>query len=113
MAAGQSNPPTLRVRRAGLVAIKGYFLVLKVEDITIRQPGGAGGQGVLVGSSRGAVRSPRARFSRSRARWGAFGMRERFREAPRELFEVPGGAFRYRFRSRRGPWEGTITPQNG
>ena len=38
-------------------------------------------------------------------------MRERFREAPRELFEVSGDAFGCRFRSKRGPWEGTITPK--
>ena len=38
-------------------------------------------------------------------------MRERFREAPRALFEVSGDAFGYRFRSKRGPWEGTITPK--
>ena len=38
-------------------------------------------------------------------------MRERFREAPRKLFEVSGDAFGCRFRSKRGPWEGTITPK--
>ena len=38
-------------------------------------------------------------------------MRERFREAPRALFEVSGDAFGCRFRSKRGPWGGTITPK--
>ena len=36
-------------------------------------------------------------------------MRERFREAPRELFDAVGDAFGCRFRSKRGPWQGTIT----
>ena len=38
-------------------------------------------------------------------------MRERFREAPRALFDVSGDAFGYRFRSKRGVREGTTSPK--